>query len=118
MTSQALKVVATLLIRMPWDQERIDTWTPDPETKSHPGDIGNLMLMKCYTDESVLQNLEALTGLPGVDDVVVVYGDTSWQKYAEEKGIALQNHVCTNHGCEGFGGSSVMGEVFYYTGPL
>jgi hypothetical protein len=111
-------VVATLLVRLPRNQEEIDSWFSYPEAQSHPGDIGNLWLMKCYSNEQTLENLETLMGLPGVQDVVVAYGDVSWPEYAETHKIELKKHVCTRNGCEGSGGSALMGEVLYYTGPL
>jgi hypothetical protein len=112
------EVVATLLIRMPWDQKAIDNWVPYPEAMSHPGDVSNLMLLKCYTNEQTLENLQYLMDLPGVQDVVVAYGDVSWPEYAKTHKIELEKHVCTRSGCAGYGGSALLNEVLYYTGPL
>jgi hypothetical protein len=112
------EVVATLLIRLPWDQEKINNWRAAPDSQSHPGDIGNLWLMKCYDSDLVLPNVEALQELGGVEDVIVVYGDSSWPEYAANHGITLGRHVCTKNGCKEFIGSAVLDEILYYTGPL
>lgn len=116
--SQKKTVVATLLIQMHRDQDEIEAWTPRTESQSHPGDMSNLMIMYCYKDADVLANVEALQGLGGVKNVVVVYGETTWADYAKEHGLELKRHVCPHNGCEGYEGSAVMGEVLYYTGPL
>ena len=119
MTTPVPKVVATLLIRQPRETEEwYEKWTPLPDSQSHPGDISNLWVMYCYKEEDVLPNLEALMGLDGVQDVVTVYGKTTWAEYAQEHGLELQKHNCNHNGCKEFNGTAVMGEVVYYNGPL
>ena len=112
------KVIATLLIKMVWDREYIENWKPTETSESHAGCMGNLWLMKCYDNDSVMKNLEALTGLDSVDDVVVYYGETTWAEYAAEKGIELEKFVCKHEGCEEFDGDAILGQIFIYTGPL
>lgn len=108
------EVVATLLIRRPWDSEYLRNWKPDSESESHPGDLGNLMFMRCYDNQSVIDNADALNHLAGVEEVIVVYGDTDWHKYAAENGIELKIYDCK--WCDFEGGNDVIGPAYYWTG--
>lgn len=99
-------------------EEFYENYVITPDSQSHPGDVSNLWVMYCYKDEDVLPNVEALHGLDGVQNVVVVYGKTTWVEYAAEHGIELLKHNCNHNGCEKFEDTAVMGEVLYYTGPL
>lgn len=113
------EVVATLLIQLPRaSEEELAAWTPRPGSQSHPGDLSNLWIMYCYSNDAVKENLETLLNLGGVQNVAVAYGKTTWKKYAAEHGLKLEKHICDHNGCKGSGGSSLLGEVLYYTGPL
>ncbi len=113
------EVVATILIQFKREsEESFETWTAKPESQSHPGDLSNLWLTYCYSDEDTKDKLESLLGLDGVQNVVVVYGRTTWVEYAAEHGLELGKHQCNHNGCKEFEGSAVTGEVLYYTGPL
>jgi hypothetical protein len=74
-------VINTLLIRREVDFEAWESFVFGPKDQSHPGSIGNMLIMKCYEDKEVLDRLECLYGLPGIAEVIVAQGDTDWYKY-------------------------------------
>lgn len=112
------EIVATILIQFHRETEEFyENFVITPESQSHPGDMSNLWLIYCYSDDDTKDKLESLLGLDGVRNVVVVYGKTTWAEYAAEHGLELKRHVCNKNGCEEFESTAIM-DVIYYTGEL
>ena len=109
------EVMATILFTLVWDEEYLNSWKPTPTSESHPGDLGNLWSIQCYSKDEVFSRIDSLNGLDGVDKIVaVVYGDTTWEKYIEETGIDVQIYDCP--WCKRAGGKGVLDPVRYYIG--
>lgn len=79
--SEEKTVINTLLIKRVSDLKAWSEHISPPNAQSHPADLGNLMIWKCHEPEEVMERLEILYGLAGIEYVIVADGDTDWFTY-------------------------------------